>query len=139
MSTRPDRLIWHLHRNVLIVFICIFFIMVGQSTAAQSKTPYVRIARIVVDSAQLENYKAALKEGVETAVRVEPGVVSLQAVFDENNPTHVTVFEVYASKEAYQLHIQTPHFKKYKTSTQNMVKSLELTDVVPIALAVKPK
>jgi quinol monooxygenase YgiN len=113
--------------------------MVGQSTAAQSKTPYVRIARIVVDSAQLENYKAALKEGVETAVRVEPGVVSLQAVFDENNPTHVTVFEVYASKEAYQLHIQTPHFKKYKTSTQNMVKSLELTDVVPIALAVKPK
>lgn len=127
-----------LHRTLLTVVICLSSFMIT-TAAAQTANPYVRIARIVVDTAQIENYKAALKEGVETAVRVEPGVLSLQAVFDEKAPTHVTVFEVYASKEAYQLHIQTPHFKKYKTATQPMVKSLELTDVVPIALAVKQK
>lgn len=106
---------------------------------AQNKVPYVRIANIVIDSLQLESYKSFLKEGMEKAVQLEPGVISLYAVYDEAHPTHVTVFEIYASKEAYQLHIQTPHFKKYKTATQNMVKSLHLTDIIPIALAAKPK
>lgn len=125
--------------DLFTLFVCILCLMCHSSSFAQNTSPYVRIARIVVDSAQLENYKAALKEGVETAVRVEPGVISLQAVYDEKSPTRVTVFEVYAGRDAYQLHIQTPHFKKYKAATQNMVKSLELTDVIPIALAAKRK
>ena len=106
-------------------------------SSAQTQVPYVRIAKIVVDSAQLENYKAALKEGIETAVRVESGVLRMYAVYDKDKPTHVTVFETYASKEAYESHIQTPHFKKYKTGTLSMVKSLELVDVIPIAFEAK--
>ena len=31
---------------------------------AQSSVPYVRIARLVIDSAQLEAYQAALKEEI---------------------------------------------------------------------------
>ena len=108
--------------------------MYHSSAFAQDKTPYVRIAKIVVDSSQLESYKAALKEHAETAVRVEPGVQSLYAVYDKENPTHVTVFEIYASKAAYELHIQTPHFKKYKTSTQNMVKHLNSQMLSPLRL-----
>lgn len=97
----------------------------------------MRIARIVVDSAQLDNDKAALKEGIQTAVRVEPDVLRMYAVYDKNEPTHITVFETYASKEAYESHIQTQHVKKYKSGTLSMVKSLELTDVVPIAFEAK--
>jgi 4-carboxymuconolactone decarboxylase len=107
------------------------------NSAAQRQEPYVRIARILADTAQLENYKAALKEGIETAVRVEAGVLRMYAVYDKDKPTHITVFETYASKEAYESHIQTPHFKKYKTGTLPMVKSLELIDVVPIAFEAK--
>ena len=106
--------------------------------SAQDSKPYVRIANIVVDSAQLDNYKVALKEGMEAAVRVEKGVLSLYAVYDKDNPTHVIVFEIYADNEAYQSHIQTPHFKKYKATAANMVTSLMLTDVIPIALERKP-
>jgi 4-carboxymuconolactone decarboxylase len=106
--------------------------------SAQSKKPMVRIARIIIDSNQLEPYKAALKEGVETAVRVEPGVLTLFAAYEKDHPTHVTVFEVYADEQAYQAHLQTPHFKKYKETTKDMVKSLELTDMTPIGLATKP-
>ena len=106
---------------------------------AQDKTIVVRIARLQIDSAQLENYKAALKEHAETAVQVEPGVLTLYAVYEKNNPTHVTVFEIYANREAYQAHLQTAHFIKYKTSTKNMVKSLELIETVPIALETKYK
>jgi len=49
----------------------------------------------------------------------------------------VTVMEVYADPSAYQAHLQTEHFKKYKRITKDMVRSLELVDVVPIGLEKK--
>ena len=113
--------------------------MITENTHAQDKSLVVRIAKLVIDSAQFDNYSAALKEHAETAVRVEPGVLNLYAVYEKNNHTHVTVFEIYASNEAYKAHLLTPHFLKYKTSTKNMVTSLELVETVPIALETKYK
>ena len=107
--------------------------------SAQNGSQVVRMAKLQIDSAQLENYKAALKEGVEAAIRLEPGVLTLFAVYEKNNPTHVTVLEVYADQDAYKSHLQTPHFKKYKSTTKDMVKSLELIESVPIALSSKLK
>ena len=119
-----------------IIILMMTFILPGEASA-QSQTAYVRIARIVVDSTKLDSYKAALKEGMEAAILKEPGVLTLYAVYEKDRPTHVTVFEIYANEDAYRLHIQTPHFKKYKNTVEGMVKSLELTDVIPIALEAK--
>lgn len=127
------------HTLLLIFTIITLILFSANNISAQNKSNYIRIAKIVVDSTQLEVYKAALKEGVETAVRTEPGVLSLYAVYEKDHPTHVTVFEIYADEDAYKSHIQTPHFKKYKTTVQEMVKSIELTDVAPIVLEAKPK
>jgi quinol monooxygenase YgiN len=109
-----------------------------KNASAQDKKMICRIARLTIDSAQLDAYKALLKEGAETAVRVEPGVLTLNAVYEKDHPTHVTVFEIYANEAAYKAHIQSPHFLKYKNGTKDMVKSLELVDVAPIALGSKP-
>jgi quinol monooxygenase YgiN len=111
---------------------------IGYSAFAQDKSLVVRIANLQIDTAQLVSYKAALKEHAETAVRVEPGVITLYAVYDKNNPAHVTVFEIYANQQAYQSHLKTSHFLQYKTTTKDMVKHLELVETVPIALAAKP-
>ena len=109
------------------------------NAAAQDKSQIVRLAKLQIDSAQLESYKAALKEGIETALRIEPGVLTLYAVSEKNNPTHITILEIYASTDAYKAHLQTPHFLKYKAATKEMVKSLELIETVPIVPGVKVK
>jgi quinol monooxygenase YgiN len=41
-----------------------------------------------------------LKEGIETAIRVEAGVLTLYAVYEKDHPTQVTVFEIYADTAA---------------------------------------
>lgn len=107
--------------------------------ADEMQRPYVRVAQIEIDPAQLESYKAIAKEQIETAIRVEPGVLTLYAVAEQDNPTRVVVFEIYADLEAYRAHIETAHFKKYKAETQDMVKSLKLVDTVPIILGAKAK
>lgn len=44
----------------------------------------------------------------------------------------MTILEIYADRAAYESHITTPHFRKYKEGTLDMVLSLELVDVVPL-------
>ena len=87
-----------------------------------------RIAKIKVDINQLEKYKVALKELMNTAIKVEPGVLSYTVVADKKDLSLITILEVYANLEAYQSHILTPHFKKYKDTVKDMVLSLELID-----------
>ena len=99
----------------------------------------VRLAKLEIDSAQLENYKVFLKEEIETSVKVEAGVLTLYAVFDKKNPTSLTILEIYADSAAYKAHIQTPHFLKYKNGTQKMVRSLELVETDPLIPDMKIK
>lgn len=106
---------------------------------AVSRPQKVRLAKLVVDSTQLDQYKALLKEGVEAAMQKEPGVLSLYAVFEQKRPTHVTILEVYASEAAYQEHIKTPHFLKYKQATLRMVQKLELIETDPLIPELKIK
>jgi quinol monooxygenase YgiN len=104
------------------------------------KTPeIVRLSKLVVDSAQLKSYKVFLKEGIEAAISTEPGVLTLYAMFERNNPTHLTIVEMYETEAAYRSHLKTPHFLKYKNGTLKMVKDLQLIDTDPLIPELKIK
>lgn len=110
----------------------ILFLLIGFSAYASAQTKIVRLAKIEVDSLQLQSYKSFLKEEIETSLRVEPGVLTLYALFEKQHPTKLTILEIYADTTAYQAHIKTPHFLKYKTGTAKMVKYLELVATDPL-------
>ena len=114
------------------VFLSIFNFL-SFTVNAQVDTKMYRIAKIKVDSNQLERYKVALNMQMNTAIELEPGVLSYTVVADKKDSSSITIFEVYASLEAYQSHIATPHFKKYKETVKDMVLSLELIDTELIA------
>lgn len=99
----------------------------------------VRLSRIVVDPAQLNSYNAYLTEEIEASMRLEPGVLTLYAVAEKEHPNHVTILEIYANEAAYQSHIATPHFQKYKQGTQDMVQELELIDTNALVPGLKIK
>jgi quinol monooxygenase YgiN len=96
-----------------------------------------RIAKIKVDATQLEQYRSALREQMNAAIKLEPGVLSYTAIADKKDATSITILEVYADIEAYHSHIQTTHFKKYKETVKDMVLSLELIDTELVARAKK--
>lgn len=111
--------------------------MSSKNVNAQEKNSMYRIAKIKVDSSQLEKYTAALKEQMHAAIQLEPGVLSYTAVADKKDPSSITILEVYANLDAYQSHISTPHFKKYKETVKNWVLSLELIDTDLVVSAKK--
>ena len=76
-------------------------------------------------------------EQMTTAIKLEPGVLSYTAIADKKDATSITILEVYASNEAYQSHILTTHFRKYKDAVKDMVLALELIDTNLVCSAKK--
>ena len=122
------------YKAVVVAAVLGSIIAVGAETMKQ---PLVRIAELEIDPGQLPAYRDALKEEVATSIRVEPGVLKLYAVSVKDQPSQIRILEVYRDQAAYESHLQTPHFKKYKAATQGMVKSLRLIETEPILLGGK--
>lgn len=92
----------------------------------------VRLSKIEVYPEYLEEYMRYAVEVGETSLRTEPGVLTMYALADKENPCMITILETYASEEAYRKHIASEHFQKYKQGTLHMVKSLVLSDQNPL-------
>lgn len=96
------------------------------------KDGIVRLSKIEVYPQYLDEYlKFAVEVGTKS-LQTEPGVLTMYAMQDKDNPCQITILETYSSQEAYKSHIASEHFQKYKQGTLHMVKNLELCDQNPL-------
>ena len=100
--------------------------------SAQTKYMMIRISEIEIDSSYLQEYNNILEEESRASVQLELGVIAIYPMYQKENPRQIRILEIYANRKAYESHLKTPHFQKYKTSTLKMVKSLKLVDMANI-------
>lgn len=112
---------------VNLIFATVFFSC--STMSAQKKDMMVRLSEIEIYPEYLSQYNAILKEESAASVKLEPGVLAIFPMYQKNDSTQVRILEIYNDNNAYQLHLKTPHFQKYKTTTIKMVKSLKLIDM----------
>lgn len=121
-------------KTTFSTMLCIvsMFVLTTNAFAASDSGMIVRISEIEIEPDYLQDYNQILQEEAEASVRLEPGVLSIFPMFQKEQPNQIRVLEIYASRQAYELHLKTPHFIKYKTTTLKMVKSLKLIDMQTI-------
>lgn len=129
--------------KILLLFLTFLFVKFSYSSAstqpeAKESQPMVRMAELEIDPAHLSAYKTILAEEAAASVKLEPGVIAIFPMYVEENPTRIKVLEIYASQAAYEQHLKSPHFQKYKTATLDMVKSLKLVNMDAIDTATMP-
>ena len=88
----------------------------------------VRLSIVTVDPNRLEEYMKFAAECGKTSMREEPGVLMMYSMQDKLQPNKISILEIYADRAAYERHIKTAHFRKYKQGTLSMVQKLELLD-----------
>ena len=92
----------------------------------------VRIAEIEVYPQYLKEYLAFANEVDRLSIEREPGVICLYPMQSAEDSCQIRILEIYASEDAYQQHLKTPHFQKYKQGTLHMVKDLKLPTMKPL-------
>lgn len=120
----------------------------GQSSVVANQSPVkqvaklpmqhdgiVRLSRVEVYPEYLDEYFEMAAEVGQTSLLTEPGVLTMYALAEKENPNVITILETYASQEAYRSHIASPHFQKYKQGTLHMVKDLKLIDQTEVTPA----
>ena len=117
----------------LILLIIIVCISCGQneqkSENFNSDKMMIRISEIGIKPEYLDEYLSILEEESKASVELESGVISIYPMYQKENPTQIRILEIYSDKKAYESHLETPHFKHYKTTTLKMVNSLKLIDM----------
>jgi len=110
------------------------FGQIGEKPSAinAAQNMIVRIAEIEVYPQYLEEYLAFANEVDRLSIEREPGVVCLFPMQSAEDPCQIRILEIYASEEAYQQHLKTTHFEKYKQGTLHMVKDLKLPTMKPL-------
>ncbi|MBS1254350.1 MAG: (4S)-4-hydroxy-5-phosphonooxypentane-2,3-dione isomerase [Deltaproteobacteria bacterium] len=88
-----------------------FILMVHLRTIPEKREKFMEIA--------LENAAAARS--------TEPGCRQFDVLVDPEDPNRVSFYEVYDSKDAFETHRQTAHFKKYLENAVPLLVSRELT------------
>ena len=92
----------------------------------------VRIAEIEVYPQYLKEYLEFANEVDRLSVEREPGVICLFPMQSADDSCQIRILEIYASEDAYQQHLKTDHFLKYKQGTLHMVKDLKLPSMKPL-------
>ena len=100
--------------------------------AAETDALMIRIAEIEIHPEHITAYLAILKEESAASVQLEPGVISIYPMFQKEQPNQIRILEIYRDRMAYEAHLQTPHFIAYKTSTLEMVQTLNLVEMEAI-------
>src|SRR5436190_11117302 len=104
-AVRREEIMLHRKRAALILAASLLLISAsGRVSADAIPGAFVVVGELEIDPPQLEAYKAAIKVNQETAVRVEPGCLGANAVFEKENPTRVRLFEIYTNADAFRAH-----------------------------------
>src|SRR5688500_17085911 len=114
-----------------VVGLMLAFSLTGCATTEHARVPVVRIAELEIEPAQLEAYTAAVKEEMESSVRVEPWVVAIYALAEKHTRCKLRFFGMYADEAAYRADIAWPHYRMYFGTTKTMITSRRLIDAVP--------
>ena len=121
----------YVNQNPIMKYFLSFFISIISISVLYSQNSdelFVRLVKIEIAPDVLTEYTELLNQQMNTSVKLEEGVLEYRVVNEKEKPHHFTLIEIYRDYDSYLSHIKTPHFLKYKTSTQEMVKSLELID-----------
>ena len=85
---------------------------------------FVLIVNLRVTPENAGRFMQKLADNAREA-RKEPGCRQFEVLVDPKDRTKIVLFEVYDDERAFELHQQTPHFRKYLAEAVPLVASRE--------------
>ena len=94
---------------------------------AESK-PFVIVAVLDVKPGAFDEFHQVALEDAADSVMKEAGCLEFNVLVPTTGTHQLALFEVYTSKEAFQTHMETPHFKKFTDAAERAVSGNNVTE-----------
>ena len=90
---------------------------------------HVIIAPIQIKEGHKEAFMAEMIADARGSVADEPGCLRFDVIQDPDEENRIWLYEIYKDEDAFQTHLQTPHFIKWKATVPDWIDS---PPVVPV-------
>ena len=95
----------------------------------------MRLVKVEVKKGNEEAFAHSVKKEITTSIASEPGMEIMMSGTNKENPNEWYFVEVYANDQAYDNHVQTPHYEEYIVETDGMVERRDVKTLVRDVLA----
>ena len=112
-------------------------IRAAEFQAPDGAPPLVHWAVLESEDGKMSEMQRFAVENVAPEVRNEPGTFALHGGVDSENPNRLYLLEIYQDEAAYERHVGSAPFAKYRALRAPILKELVITPVEPIALEQK--
>lgn len=89
------------------------------------------VANIKANPDQIELVKAELQKLI-AITRAETGCITYDLHQDNSNPAHFMFYEIWESRELWQIHMNAPHLAAYVQATEGAVAEFSLNEMTHI-------
>ena len=91
-----------------------------------SEPAFAIIVKFTLKPGVAKSFAPLIMENATASVRDEPTCQQFQVLYDEQNPEIVFLYEVYDNAAALDGHRETPHFKKFIETANEMIAEREI-------------
>jgi autoinducer 2-degrading protein len=103
-----------------------------------ASTPYINAVELDIVPAEYEKFKVEILKNATASVK-EPGCRQFDVLFEDSDPYHVFLYEVYDDAAALEAHRATAHFKKYWAVSTPMIAKRVARHMSPISFNIKAR
>jgi autoinducer 2-degrading protein len=104
----------------LLLLAAIALLSTREEALASRAATYINAVDLDLVPSERDKFLEAIAEDAE-ATRKEPGCLRFDVLVLANDPNHLFLYEVYESEAAFRAHRDSDYFKKYASTTANMV------------------
>lgn len=88
---------------------------------------YVVLVKFCVKPEFTDVFTGMVVAQAENSLSKEPGCQRFDVAFDPDNPAACLLYEIYDNREAFDLHLETDHFKQFDQAVAGGVVSKEVS------------
>ena len=91
-----------------------------------SEGAFAIIVKFTLKPGMADAFRPLILENAAASVRDEPTCREFQVLNDEQDPEIIFLYEVYENTAAFEAHRETPHFKNFLETANEMIAEREV-------------
>lgn len=95
----------------------------------------MRLIKVEVKAEFSEKFAHSVKKEMTTSMAAEPGMEIMMSGINKKKSNEWYFVEVYVNDQAYDAHVQTPHYEEYIEETDGMVERRDVKTLIRDTLA----
>ncbi|MEQ1879894.1 MAG: putative quinol monooxygenase [Burkholderiales bacterium] len=76
----------------------------------------------------LEPFLSLIKENARKSLAEEPGCNRFDVLIEKGKPDHMLLYEIYQSREAFELHLKSRYFAEFNNASKPYVKDKSVVE-----------